>query len=288
MRVSLRAWLLVAGLLATPVATIQSASSTSALSTSVQPTPDPTGCGTQAPNLVLNPSWEQGLTVAWSYPLGTPYWGHGDGTQGNAYLNWPAAYSAEAKQTLSNLEVGTQYTVSIDLKMIVNGAGSSGKGCGFDLGNEVNGQVSLVNSAYFTFDETADRSWQTFTGTWVAQSTDFVFHMRMACTFLDDTYGFRLDNAVVRAPPNAPCPTTSSTSSTTSLVSTPQSTPTASPSTTPTTLLTFTPQSTPTTSPSTTPTTLLTSTPQSTPTTSQSTTTTRAPGKCRPGSGEPH
>ncbi|KAJ8119274.1 hypothetical protein ONZ43_g3743 [Nemania bipapillata] len=158
----------------------------------------------QAPNLLTDPSWEAG-TAGWTYisPGGTFSTSSSYASDGQSSLLIPATASyALIEQTLSNLVVGEQYTISIDLQGVISQAYSVSEQCIVYLFHDALSSTNLIASKLIQFNHNTNTGWQTIGGTYTATSSNLMFGFYTYCTPYKTAVIFNayLDNAVLDTP----------------------------------------------------------------------------------------
>jgi hypothetical protein len=175
----------------------------------------------QAPNLLVNPSWEAG-TAGWSYifpggaaSISSAYASNGQSSLSvfflipyilqatdspfSSLLPTTASYSL-VQQTLTNLEVGKQYTISVDLQGVVSQPYSITEQCVIYLYHDALTTTNLLANKVIQFNHNLNTGWQTFSSTYTATSATLLFGFYAYCTPFKTPVIFNayLDNAVVR------------------------------------------------------------------------------------------
>ncbi|KAJ8124611.1 hypothetical protein O1611_g9029 [Lasiodiplodia mahajangana] len=186
-----------------------------------------------SPNLLTNPSWEDGLT-GWTYiyPHSTSTAQQSDGDYS---LMSTTVYPYQlVTQTVGDLVVGTAYEFSVDFNIIVSNLAIT-ETCTMYLYHDsltTTNLVSWKNNAY----NMSPKGWQTLSGTYTATTTSVLFGIYTACSpYRLSQIAIYLDNAVLRGPSTQVCipmatsePTVAPTASQSTPVSTSESTPTPS------------------------------------------------------------
>ncbi|TGJ81545.1 hypothetical protein E0Z10_g7212 [Xylaria hypoxylon] len=139
----------------------------------------------QAPNLLVNPSWEDG-TTGWSYSFP----GGAASTISNAYatdgtdslLLPSAATYTLVHQTLTNLVVGETYTVSVDFQGVVNSIYTISEQCIIYLYHDALTTTNLITYKLLQFNRNVNTGWQTLGGTYKATSATYTFGLYASCT----------------------------------------------------------------------------------------------------------
>ncbi|KAI0506143.1 hypothetical protein F5B22DRAFT_480656 [Xylaria bambusicola] len=180
----------------------------------------------QAPNLLVNPSWEDGLS-GWLYnfPGGTSSLSSAVASDGQTSLLLPSSASYSLmQQTVNNLVVGETYTASIDFQGIVNSNYAITEQCIIYFYHDALTTTNLFQSKVQPFNRAIGFSWQTFSGTYTATSNTMSLGFYASCTPYRSPVIFNayLDNASLRGPPTTVCVTP-----------TPSETPTPTPTPTP-------------------------------------------------------
>ncbi|KXJ88677.1 hypothetical protein Micbo1qcDRAFT_197079 [Microdochium bolleyi] len=187
------------------------ASWAAALSSSIVVAQAP-GCTTQnAPNLLVNPSWEDG-TSGWTYtvPGGIVSVTDAQALDGSKSLLLPsqASYSL-VQQTLNNLVIGETYDISLSFNGVVNPQYAVTEQCIMYLYHDSLTTSNLIQQRVFPFSRSTNTGWQTFGGSYTATSSTLTLGYYASCTpYRTPTiYNLYIDNAIVRGPPVEVCPT---------------------------------------------------------------------------------
>ncbi|KAI1260680.1 hypothetical protein F5Y18DRAFT_249032 [Xylariaceae sp. FL1019] len=188
-------------------------------------------CTTQkAPNLLTNPSFEDG-TAGWTYitPGGSPSVSNAQALDGSKSLLVPptAAYSI-VQQTLNNLVVGETYTFSISYKGVVSEPYSLTEQCLMYFYHDSLAQANLFINKNLQFNHNLNADWQTLEASYTATSSTLAFAYYFTCSPYRTPVLFNLyiDNAAVRGPSVEVCATPEPTPTPTPI---PEDTPTPSP-----------------------------------------------------------
>ncbi|KAJ2987468.1 hypothetical protein NUW58_g4491 [Xylaria curta] len=142
-------------------------------------------CYTQAaPNLLVNPSWEDG-TAGWTYitPGGAPSITNAQYSDGEKSLLLPssAAYSL-IQQTIRNLAVGTAYDVSIDLRGVVSSSYSITEQCTMYLYHDALTTTNLIDYKITQFNRNLNSMWVTLGGKYTATKDNILLGFYATCT----------------------------------------------------------------------------------------------------------
>lgn len=103
------------------------------------------------------------------------------------------------RQSLSNLQVGLTYNVSVDLKAVVNPVYSLTQQCYFYIYHDSLTTTNLITSFNKQYTR-ADTAWTTYGGTVTPSSTDMVIGIVLSCALYRSSVIFNtyLDNAIMQ------------------------------------------------------------------------------------------
>lgn len=102
------------------------------------------------------------------------------------------------EQTVSNLEVGLAYNVSVDLKAVVNPAYALQVSCQFYMFHDAITTSNLITRFSKVYTR-ADSTWNTYGGTVTPTSSSMMLGWVMACstTYTSSIFNTYFDNAVM-------------------------------------------------------------------------------------------
>ncbi|KAJ4391117.1 hypothetical protein N0V93_004732 [Gnomoniopsis smithogilvyi] len=182
---------------------------------------------TTTENAFANPSWEDG-TSGWEYN-GVPSTTNAYSSDGSYSLliSGNLVATSYVRQTISNLQIGLTYNVSVDLKAVVNPVYSVMEQCFLYIYHDSLTTNNLITSLSKQYTR-ADSAWTTYGGTVTPTSTDMEIGMVLSCSPYHTSVIFNayLDNAIMNAPiqscstvtpTSTPSPTSTSFASSTNL-----------------------------------------------------------------------
>ncbi|KAI1737851.1 hypothetical protein F4680DRAFT_427240 [Xylaria scruposa] len=155
-------------------------------------------CFTESsPNLLVNPSWENGLD-GWNYiyphTLSTA-----QASDGTTSLMSTAVYSYNlVTQTVNDLVVGTQYDFSIDFNIIVTNVGLV-ESCTMYLLHDSVSSSSIIALKSGVYNLHSNQGWQTLAGQYTATSSSTTFEVYTICSpYRIPQISIYIDNAILR------------------------------------------------------------------------------------------
>ncbi|KAJ3568630.1 hypothetical protein NPX13_g6356 [Xylaria arbuscula] len=151
-----------------------------------------------SPNLLVNPSWEDGLS-GWSYIYPRTI-SSSESSEGSRSLQISGVYPfQQVNQILNSLVVGRQYDMSVDFKVLVTNVAIT-ESCTVNLYHDSLASSNIVASKQAGYNQNT-RDWQTLAGQFTATSSSTLFGIYVTCSpYIIPQINIYFDNAALRLP----------------------------------------------------------------------------------------